>query len=99
MKRSTIQIFALIGAISAGGAAYASQGHITGHHQLPENSSVQNNGSFSTGDVQHLDRYSDGTLRSKPGKDVHMGTSHVRNTMRDSDDVRGPLPPEAGAER
>lgn len=99
MKRSNIQILALIGAISAGGAAYANQGYVTGHHELPKNTAVQSPGSFSDGGVQHLDRYSDGTLRSKPGKDVHMGTSHVRNTMSDSDGVRGPLPPEAGAER
>ena len=99
MKRSTIQIFALIGAISAGGAAYANQGHITGHHQLPENTSVQNNGSFSTGDVQHLDRYSDGTLMAKPGEDTHADTVHARNTKTNADGIDGPLPPEAGADR
>jgi len=99
MKRNTIQIFALIGAISAGGAAHASQGYITGHHTLPENTASQGSNSFSDGGVQHLDRYSDGTLMSKPGRDLHPGASYTRDSFQSRDNVNGPLPPEADVDR
>ena len=99
MKRSNIQILALIAAISAGGAVQASQGHVTGHHELPENTTAATGPALSKNGVQHLDRYSDGTLRSKPGQDDHQVTLSARNTVGDSKGVDGPLPPEAGAER
>jgi hypothetical protein len=99
VKRNTIQILALIGAISAGGVAHANQGYISGHHELPENTAVHSPGSFSNGDVQHLDRYSDGTLMSEQGSDRHHGAIYTRDTFDSRSDVNGPLPPEADVNR
>jgi hypothetical protein len=99
MKRNVIPIFALISAISAGGAAQANQGYISGHHELPENTATQNSGLFSDGGVSHLNRYSDGTLIPKEGNDLHQGASNDREAFNDEAGARGPLPPEADVNR
>lgn len=104
MKRNVIQVFALIGAISAGGVALADSGYQTGHHELQAqsagtNSGIMTKGSVGHNGVQHLDRYSDGTLMPKKGNDMHPSVSHSRENFNKDSSRYGPLPSNAGAER
>ncbi|UXX85259.1 hypothetical protein [Roseovarius pelagicus] len=99
MKRNIMQALALVSAISAGAVAQANTGFVTGHHELPETNNAANATSSTNDGVQHIDRYSDGTLIPKKGTDVHRGTSYNSGLNTSGNQMSGPLPSEAGNDR
>ncbi|WP_324751988.1 hypothetical protein [Roseovarius sp. Pro17] len=99
MKRNAIQIFALIGAISAGGVAHADNGFKTGHHKFQAQSAGTNSGVMMKSSVGHNGAFLDGAV--SPGNaDIHPRRSQNRDMMMERGmESSGPLPPEAGNER
>jgi hypothetical protein len=83
MKRNAIQIFALIGAISAGGVAHADSGYNTGHHELIAKSAGTNNGVQTKSSVTHNGAFSDEKVTPE-NADSHPRNAQSRDVMMSS---------------
>lgn len=60
MKRNLTLILLTTVAVSAGGAALADNGYVTGHHELPQRSGITHSGDTMKGHFRHIDRNGDG---------------------------------------
>jgi len=91
MPRNTAKILSVIGVISAGSAVHANSGDVSEHHDLIVKSPVASG---------HDSAFLDGNVdRANAGLD-HQDLIRNDTPMRGhKEDDRGPLPPEAGAER
>ena len=98
MKRSLTTGLALIAALTAGSAALANTGYITGHHMKPDvngagHATVMSGNGFAT-----LDRNQDGSISPTEFDQHHAAMSQDRPLPRSSSEP-GRFLPEAGNDR
>ncbi|UXX85237.1 hypothetical protein [Roseovarius pelagicus] len=87
MNRNTTFIFATAVATVMGGAAFADNGFVTGHHELPDRDNNVHMGDTMRGHFEHADQNGDGKV-SRAEMEAHMNAAMEFQSM--FEDRNGP---------